>query len=251
MEMSYSINLKYYKMKNKRNIWTCSFLAFGLLFILSISCKKENNGLTYGSMTDQDGNTYKTIQIGTQIWMAENLKTTKFNDGTSISNVTDSIGWSNLSTPAYCWYNNDASAYKNTYGALYNWYAVNSGKLSPKGWHIPTDDEWTILVNYLGGDYVAGEKMKESGTTHWQASEPGFKDYSGSNSSGFTGLPGGNRGLYDVGKFGAIRGGGGWWSSTEYDSTWAWTRSLHYADFMVPRYKELKTFGFSVRCIKN
>jgi len=125
--------------------------------MLSGSCKKkDNNNPTPSTVTDIDGNVYHIVAIGTQVWMAENLKTTKYNDGTFIPLVTDSTAWGNLSTPGYCWYNNDAATYKNTYGALYNWFTVNTGKLSPKGWHIPSDTEWETLITYLGGESLAG-----------------------------------------------------------------------------------------------
>ena len=109
-----------------------------------------NPNLTYGSVLDVDGNTYKTIQIGTQLWMAENLKTTKFNDGTLIPEVRGSSEWNNLTKPAYCWYDNDSATYRAAYGALYNWYTVNTTKLCPSGWHAPTDTEWNTLLIYLG-----------------------------------------------------------------------------------------------------
>jgi len=137
----------------------------------SSSCKKkdDNNNptTTAGKVTDIDGNVYDTVKIGTQIWIIENLKTTKYNDGTSIPMVTDSAAWINLTTPGYCWHKNTSASYKNTYGALYNWYAVNTGKLAPKGWHVPSDAEWTTLITYLGGDSIAGGKMKETGMSHW------------------------------------------------------------------------------------
>jgi uncharacterized protein (TIGR02145 family) len=101
------------------------------------------------AVTDKDGNVYHTVTIGTQTWMVENLKTTKYNDGTAIPFITDNSAWANLTTPGYCWYNNDSTTYKNMYGALYNWYAVSTGNLAPKGWHVATDAEWTTLQNYL------------------------------------------------------------------------------------------------------
>ncbi|MFZ4572381.1 MAG: fibrobacter succinogenes major paralogous domain-containing protein [Bacteroidales bacterium] len=131
------------------------------LLILS-SCSKNTDGNPApipGTTTDVDGNLYHSVTIGTQVWMDENLKTTKYNDGSSIPLVTDSIAWINMTTPGYCWYHNNAAAYKNTYGALYNWYAVNTGKLAPTGWHVPTDAEWTILVAYLGGELLAGGRI--------------------------------------------------------------------------------------------
>ena len=153
-------------------------------FILLISSCSNNNIVnpapTPLTATDIDGNVYHTVTIGTQIWMVENLKTTRYNDGSPIPFVTDSSSWSNLTTPGYCWYNNDTTN-KNTYGALYNWFAVNTGKLAPTGWHVPTDDEWTTLTTYLGGESIAGGKLKETGTTHWRTPNAGA-----TNEIGFT-----------------------------------------------------------------
>jgi uncharacterized protein (TIGR02145 family) len=110
-----------------------------------------SSSVTYGTVTDQDGNVYKTVKIGTQTWMAENLRTTKYNDGKSIENVIVASKWEGLSTGAYGNYNNTTSSDTiATYGRLYNWSAINTGKLAPKGWHVPTDDEWSVLTRYLG-----------------------------------------------------------------------------------------------------
>lgn len=148
--------------------------------------------------TDIDGNTYYTQTIGSQEWMTENLKTTKLNNGTTIPLVTGDSQWGALTTSGYCWYNN-SSNYKKNYGALYNWYTVNSGKLCPAGWHVATYEEWKTLINYLGGQEVAGGKMKETGTLHWTSTTTGID-----NSSGFSALPGGCRGnngiFYQIGK---------------------------------------------------
>lgn len=174
---------------------------------------------TFYEVKDADGNRYATVQIGTQTWMLENLKTTKYNDGTAIPNITDITSWSNLATPSYCWYNNDIY-YKNPYGVLYNWYTVNTGKLAPKGWHVPTDNDWTILVNYLiangynyDGSIVENKTSKSlASTTGWTLSSktgtPGaFPDEN--NSTGFAAPPGGYRAnngrFYDMGKYGV------WW----------------------------------------
>ncbi|MBA7527477.1 hypothetical protein ES705_19653 [subsurface metagenome] len=176
--------------------------------------------------------------------MAENLKTTKYNDGTAIPLVTNSTEWDNLTTPGYCWYNNDEASYKNTYGALYNWYTVNTGKLCPTGWHVPTDSEWTILTDYLGGYSVAGGKLKETGTTHWNSPNTGA-----TNESGFTALPGGYR--TNSGAFNNVGSNGNWWSSTESSSTYAWHRSMNYSSSNVYRDYSGKSYGFSVRCVRD
>jgi uncharacterized protein (TIGR02145 family) len=167
-----------------------------------------NPDLSYGTVSDIDGNTYNTIQIGAQTWMAENLKTTKFNDGTSIPLVTEVQDWTALSTPGYCWYNNETD-YTKGYGALYNWFAVNPGNLCPIGWHIPSDDEWTVFADFLGGLDAANAKIRETGTTHWQSQ---ISD--ATNISGFTALPGGCR--FWNGQFSGFGNSIYLWSGTEY-----------------------------------
>jgi uncharacterized protein (TIGR02145 family) len=152
---------------------------------------------------DIDGNTYQTVWIGDQLWFAENLKTTHYNDGTPIPNVTDDTAWSALITGARSYYGNDSTTNAPVYGALYNWYAEENGKLCPSGWHVPTDTEWTVLTNYLGGD---GGKLKEVGTVHWNNSTGATDEF------GFTALPGGRR--LDSGAFSFIGDYGYWWSAT-------------------------------------
>ena len=199
-----------------------------------------NPGLTYDSITDIEGNTYPTIQIGAQTWMAENLKTTKYYDGTIIPFVISETVWTELTTPAYSWYNNDSI----TYGALYNWHAVNTGKICPDGWHVPSESEWTILINYLGNENVAGDKLKETGTSHWLS--PNTK---ATNESGFTALPGGYRN--NSGTFNNIKRSGYWWSSTESSSADAYCRSINYSYSNVDRISSNKRIGLSVRCIED
>ena len=176
--------------------------------------------------------------------MKENLKVTHYNDGTAIPLVTDGTAWDNLITPAYCNYNNTSNIDTiNTYGRFYNWYTVNTNKLCPKGWHVPSDAEWTTLINYLGGDTVAGGKMKESGLTHWINPNVGAN-----NSSSFTALPGGFR--ENCGTFNSIGINGSWWSTTEH---WggAWYRSLNNTDISVVSDYMDKANGYSIRCIKD
>lgn len=204
-----------------------------------------NSNVSYGSMTDQDGNVYKTVTIGTQTWMAENLRTTKYNDGTSIPNVTGDGEWENLSTGAYCNYNNTTNTDTvATYGRLYNWYAVNTGKLAPKGWHVPTDAEWTKLTDYLGGVAVTGGKLKETGTTHWNSPNTGAI-----NENGFTALPGGIR--FNTGTFLSIGEGGVWWSAKECSAANAWYRIIYSEGSVVGRSDIGKMVGFSVRCVRD
>ena len=214
-----------------------------VILILTTDCKKETED-TPETVTDVDGNVYTTVTIGTQTWMVENLKATTYNDGTPISLVTDNNQWKNLNAAAFCWYANDAATYKNPYGALYNWYAVNTGKLCPSGWHVPTHAEWTELTDYFGGGTVAGGSLKESGTMHWAS-----PNVDATNESGFTGLPGGAR---QDGGFLFIGVSGSWWSATEYNSEWAYERGLNYNSGNVFWVNfNPKTNGYSVRCLKD
>jgi len=237
----------------KKKIWIYPLIIMGMLLMLTYSCKKKddnnnnnnnNNTPPITTVTDIDGNVYHADTIGTQIWMVENLKTTKYRDGTVIPIVTDNDAWFNTYDGAYCNYNNLTSN-GSTYGHLYNWYAVtNSRKLAPTGWHIPSDAEWTTLINYLGGEYVAGGKLKESGITHWVNPNTGA-----TNEAGFTALPGGNRSV--DGTFGGIGNYGHWWSSTEYDATSAWYQTMDYSNITIMKSVLTMETGFSVRCVKD
>jgi uncharacterized protein (TIGR02145 family) len=197
---------------------------------------------------DVDGNVYKTVTIGTQTWMAENLKVSKYNDGTTIPNITDNTQWQNNTTGAWSYYKNDV-VNNAKYGKLYNWYAVsktsNGNKnVCPTGWHVPSDAEWTVLTDYLGGESVAGGKMKEVGTTSWK--NPNTE---ATNISLFTGLPGGYR--YYSGGCSFIGDGGYWWSSTEYNTGSAWSRGLDYSYGDAGRFVSYKGDGLSVRCLRD
>jgi uncharacterized protein (TIGR02145 family) len=220
------------------------FLAVGLVFFIFNSCKKDDNSTTSETVKDADGNVYHTVKIHDQVWMVENLKTTTYNDGVGIQLVDDNTAWAGTSTAAYCWYNNDETSNKNTYGALYNWYAVNSGKLCPAGWHIPSDAEWATLISNLGGDTLAGGKLKEAGTTHWVSPNTGAD-----NSSGFTALPAGSH--YTNGLF-YLNGKYGWyWSKDESSADEAWHVYMQYNTGTIVRHAGSKKIGFSVRCIKG
>ena len=191
--------------------------------------------------SDIDGNIYHTVKIGPQVWMVENLKTTRYNDGTPIPLVTDRIAWVNLTTPGYCWYNNDISN-KTPYGALYNWYAVNTGKLATTGWHVATDAEWTTLTTFLGGAAVAGGKLKEAGFG-------GSPDPKSTNEVGFTAVPNGNRD--DGGIFSGIGGQDGSWSFTPYDTANSWVYGVVGGSTVLDRSNHGNRYGFSVRCIHD
>ncbi|HET9571019.1 MAG TPA: fibrobacter succinogenes major paralogous domain-containing protein [Bacteroidales bacterium] len=208
--------------------------------------KSFSTRLLSGTLTDIDGNLYHFITIGTQTWMVENLRTTKYRDGTSIPNVTEATQWRVLTTGAYCDYNN-AVGNSTTYGRLYNWYAVsNSPSIAPTGWHVPTDAEWATLTTYLGGMNVAGGKLKEAGTAHWVGSNTGS-----TNESGFSALPGGCRNRDDW-TFGGIGYEGFWWCISEDSATSdAWFRHMSYQGNLVFRLYSTKSFGFSVRCVRD
>jgi uncharacterized protein (TIGR02145 family) len=195
------------------------------------------------TVTDIDGNVYCTLQIGTQTWMKENLKTSKYRDGSAIPTGLSDNAWQNATAGAYAVYDNNP-ANNTLYGKLYNWYAVaDSRNLCPAGWHVPTDADWTTLTDYLGGDTIAGGKMKA--VTLWNA-----PNTNATNISGFSGLPGGFR--YDGGAYGDIGNYGVWWSSTELSSTEAWSRYLYYDNGNSTRDNDFfKTFGFSVRCLRD
>jgi len=197
------------------------------------------------AVTDVDGNVYSAVTIGTQVWMSENLKATRYRDGAPIPLVIDDSIWSNLTSGAYCWGSDDSMSYKATYGALYNFYAANdSCGLCPEGWHVPSESEWLTMEAYLGGPEVAGGKAKESDTVHRNP-----PNAAATNESGFTGLPSGGRGRF--GGPGEIGNYATWWSSTSHDSLFAWHWGLYTGNAKVRSNPGHKTSGFSVRCVKD
>ena len=197
-----------------------------------------------GTVVDIDGNTYKTVRIGNQLWMAENLKVTHYRNGDAIPNITNKSKWENTTNGAYCNFN-DNEVNVATYGRLYNWYTVNDNrKIAPDGWHVPTNDEWKTLVVFLGGSSFAGGKMKESGTVHWRS-----PNTSATNESGFSGLPGGYR--YSFGHYIDMGNYAYFWSSTEYHTNYAWSRGLDFNLSVAGRNGSHKKEGISVRCIKD
>ena len=181
------------------------------------------------------------VTIGKQTWTTKNLDVTKYRNGDAIPQVQDKNAWAKLTTGAWCYYENKTANGTN-YGKLYNWYAVNDPRgLAPKGYHIPTDAEWTILTDYLGGESIAVTKMKS--TSGWD------NNGNGTNTSGFAGLPGGFRG-YD-GNFDLVGAYGTWWSSSEFNTFYAWSRSLSTNNGNVYRNDSNKQDGFSVRCLRD
>jgi uncharacterized protein (TIGR02145 family) len=225
--------------------------AYGNQQTISTPLIDFNPNLTYGSVADVDGNSYKTIQIGTQTWMAENLKVTRYRNGDPIPNVTSYLVWESLAMGAYCDYNN-MSSNSTIYGRLYNWYAVDDPRfLCPSGWHVPTDAEWHQLALFLDPtaiyyqyeSEIAGGKLKEIGTIHWSSPNVGA-----TNESGFTALPGGSG--HGAGTFSALNTHGGWWAATLYSGV-PLTRGMSYASSRVNRGTVYKWDGFSVRCLKD
>lgn len=218
-----------------------------------------NPGLIYQTVSDVDGNSYKTIKIGTQEWLAENLKTTRFNDGTVIPLVTDENRWSRLSTPAYSWYNNDEAVFKNIYGGYYNWHAVNSGKLCPAGWHVPGENDWKVLKLFLGmtteqiesgfvPETTSGNKIKETGTLNWIEGS-----VTATNESGFTALPGGSRSDSNF-NFGGEGEGAGWWSASLIPVSGYYPYShwvISDKDWFYRSDMLNANYGLNVRCVKN
>jgi uncharacterized protein (TIGR02145 family) len=234
-----------------KKIFTIPAIVLVLLFISIVpACKKkssDNPAPPPATVTDVDGNVYHTIKIGTQEWMVENLKTTRYNNGVQIPLVTDNSVWSTLTTPGYCWYNNNAADGRTTYGALYNGYAVHTGRLAPTGWHVPSTSDWYTLIDYLGGTGVAGGKLKsvgtlEEGTGYWNAPNTGA-----SNESGFTAVPAGYRdfaGLYDFLGVESI-----FWTTTV--EAWPYCVSIINNHEWVEVNGNDDNTGFSVRCVKD
>jgi uncharacterized protein (TIGR02145 family) len=193
-------------------------------------------------LIDIDGNFYGTVQIGNQVWMSENLKTTRYRNGGLIPNVTDGTAWSTSTTGAWSYYNNNVSN-NAIYGKLYNWYTTRGDTLCPTGWGVPTDAEWTTLTNYLGGEGVAGTgTLMKKNDVLWTPN-------TGTNTSGFSALPGVYR--YSNGSFLDIRVDAFFWSATEYVNNDAWSRTLSSSLSSVRRYEYLKSVGASVRCLRD
>lgn len=212
------------------------------------------------TVSDVDGNIYKTVKIGDIIWMAENLRSVRFNDGSLIPNITDNSDWKLLKSSAYRWYDNNEIKYRGLYGALYNWYAVNSGRLCPEGWHVPSDEEWSQLELTLGmepeeaygwGDWFTGRGTDQGTqmrtTVGWD--NIGEYDGNGTDASGFSGLPGGESD-YD-GQFDGAGITGNWWSSTPYYREEVFVRVLNSCNPGVLRITCMKNLGCSVRCIRD
>ena len=221
-----------------------SLAVLGFVLVLSNGCKKSED--TSSDEVDKDGNVYKTVTINSQVWMAENLKTTKYQNNELIGTTTvPTSDISGESSPKYQWPSGGNESNVGTYGRLYTWYAViDNRNICPVGWHVPNNVEFSTLMSNLGGDDIAGKKLKELGTTHWAS-----PNTEATNESGFTALPGGYRGYEGSYNFAGYTGY--FWSSTEYDANNAWYRGLYYNGAYDHNLSNNKKVGFAVRCIKG
>jgi uncharacterized protein (TIGR02145 family) len=232
-------------MNIENRFWFQLLIVTGVALFLTISCNKvENNPL---SMTDPDGNVYTSVTIGKQVWMAENLKTSKYRNGDLIgTTIPATLHITGENSPGYQWAYDGDEANVPAYGRLYTWWAVTDRrKICPAGWHVPSDAEWTTLTTFLGGDSVAGGKLREAGTTHWATPNNGA-----TNETGFTALPGGYK---YTGPFYGKGSEGDWWSSTETEPSYACSRLLSSNNdrniVRIPN--DWEGYGFSVRCLRD
>ena len=211
------------------------------------SSSKFNSSLEYGTVNDADGNAYKTIEIGNQIWMAENLRTTKYRNGDEINEVTNNSDWVKLTSAAFSNYENISDLdHQATYGRLYNWFAVSDSRnLAPEGWHVATKEDWEQIANSLGGLESAGGKLKEASNAHWNS-----PNTAANNSSGFTALPSGRR-EYTDGSSINLGYNAFWWTSSAYNPDYSWYFQLNYDNGTVIPANFHKQYGFSVRCVKD
>ena len=224
----------------KTNVNMIKILVLVLTFGFWSSMSAQKSGAT---VKDADGNEYKTVVIGSQTWFAENLKTTKYANGTNIKQISDKNAWANDKVAGYCWYNNDEGN-KSEYGALYNWYAINTANICPEGWHVATDADWNTLEKSVGGREKAAASLKEAGTSHWETSTEAT-----TGDSGFNMLPGGFRDAY--GNFTWQGVDAGYWTATGKTPSYAWNRTTFYYEDQLNRHEIQKCFGYSVRCVKN
>jgi uncharacterized protein (TIGR02145 family) len=236
-------------LKKKFTIWIHSIFALTVFLILTSSCKKDNTvqpDIKHSTVTDGDGNIYGTVIIGTQVWLTENLKTTKYRNGDLIATTTPAeLDINEEVAPKYQWAYEGDEDNVSIYGRLYTWYAITDTRhICPAGWHVPSDAEWLTLENYLGGYTLAGGKLKETGTTHWITPND-----VATNETGFTALPGGWRNIglmfVDFAKF------GGWWSSTENITSEAFCKYVSYKSGAVYEESDSKKSGIAVRCLKD
>jgi len=238
-------------MKSILSLAALKYLLLGFLILAVYSCQ-DTEPILYtdytgqkGQVTDIEGNVYKTVGIGSQIWMSENLKTATFNDNSSIPIILNDSIWGHLKSPGYCWYNNDSSINKRIYGALYNFFVIETGLLCPTGWHVPDESEWNTLESFLGGNKVAAGKLKDYYTSFWIEPNPCL-----TNNYDFKSLPGGER-LNISGRFSGIGENGNWWTNTSESDYHAYSRSMTHESTVLYRYLTNKKRGNNVRCVKD
>ena len=231
-------------MKTKSKIWFCSIILSGAVLILIDGCKKNDNNPPY--MTDQDGNVYASVTIGSQVWTVENLKTTRYSNGDLIgTTVPDTLNISSEFMPKYQWAYDGIESNVAAYGRLYTWWAVNdSRKICPAGWHVPSDEEWTTLSTYLGGDSIAGGKLKKTGTIYWIPPNRGA-----TNEAGFKALPGGYNSAY--GTYFSLGITGYWWTSSGISDIFAYYRAIGYSSGYLDNGEIFTNAGLSVRCLHD
>lgn len=257
------INIRYSVCIKKRNRFISSLILLFTLVILFPSCKEEEPPVPAqetGTVTDNEGHVYKTVKIGDQWWMAENLRATKYRNGASIQLITEDTSWSNSTAGAYCIFDNNNNNAGIT-GLLYNWYVVNdANSIAPEGWHIPTDAEWKALEKYLGMNDIdleksnwrgshEGEKLKSTNQQNWAP----YENILNTDESGFSALAGNCR-MFN-GSWGSpldLQSMGFWWSASDNSgNNQAWYRYLDYKKDNVFRFYGPKTYGFSIRCVKD
>lgn len=231
-----------------------AYLLVSAGILIAAGCSDSDANTTPGSASENPTASqtaqFPEVKIGNQVWMAKNLDVSTFRNGDPILEAKTNAEWKEAgkaTKPAWCYYVNPAGKTYETYGKLYNWYAVSDPRgLAPQGWHVPTDAEWNTLINYLGGEYVAGDQMKEASTDHWKSPDG---TTSATNSSGFSVLPGGNRSYNGFFNFFPVEAY--FWSATAYSSDTAWYRSLYHNNSGVYRSSDYKEYGYSVRCIRD
>lgn len=210
-----------------------------------VPTQSQSVNFEFVSCVDMNNQHYSVVTIGTQTWMAENLRTNKYKDGTSIPHVVDPAIWGIQFTPAYCWYDNDSATFSGNYGALYKWFTVETGNLCPNGWHVPTQAEWSDLISYLGNDSLTGGKLKATGLLHWDS-----PNTDAINETGFTALPGGSRAA-GTGSFQGVGQFAIWWSATGYSTSSAYCYQIDHDSGELKAIGNNKGSGFAVRCIKD
>lgn len=231
------------------------YIFAGIYWVSVLNCDNRDTVYPWSCgdfiVDSRDSRIYETTLVGTQCWMAENLAADKYRNGISIPNVTDDADWGALATGAWCWYGNDSAGYEGNYGKMYNWFAVNDPRgLCPESWHPPSNDEVTTLMTFLGGESVAGGKLKSTGTLDAGTGLWITPNYGATNETGFTAHPGGYRNWWD-GSFGAINGSGYFWTTT-IDWEWMiWSYYMNYAGAEVTRSAAHNRHGLSVRCLKD